>query len=94
MIIAKENNFVQAGARWRSFDAARQDRFIKRVTGMLADPRYALRCFWHASACGQCVAGLVLAGALTESVCVCVCGCVSQVHTGDPSHLGWLLDPG
>ena len=39
MCIAKENNFAQAGARWRSFDPARQDRFISRIAGMLTAPR-------------------------------------------------------
>ncbi|KAL3131644.1 hypothetical protein ABBQ38_007941 [Trebouxia sp. C0009 RCD-2024] len=39
MCIAKENNFAQAGARWRSFDPARQDRFIKRIAEMLTAPR-------------------------------------------------------
>lgn len=39
VVIAKENNFKQAGERWRSFDAARRDRFIERLAGMLLDPR-------------------------------------------------------
>lgn len=30
---------LQAGERWRSFDAARRARFVERVVGMLADPR-------------------------------------------------------
>lgn len=38
-VIAKENNFKQAGERWRSFDPARQERFVVRVAGMLLDPR-------------------------------------------------------
>ena len=38
-IIVKENNFQQPGARFRSWDAARQDRFIGRLAGMLSDPR-------------------------------------------------------
>mmetsp|Transcript_2711 Transcript_2711/g.8022 ORF Transcript_2711/g.8022 Transcript_2711/m.8022 type:complete len:493 (+) Transcript_2711:157-1635(+) len=38
-IIAKENNFSQPGARWRSFDPARQDRFVGRLAGMLEDPQ-------------------------------------------------------
>ena len=38
-IIVKENNFQQPGARFRSFDPARQDRFIGRLAEMLADPR-------------------------------------------------------
>ncbi|GLC39807.1 catalase A [Pleodorina starrii] len=39
LVIAKENNFAQAGARWRSFDPARQERFVVRVADMLAHPR-------------------------------------------------------
>ena len=35
----KENNFQQPGARFRGWDAARQDRFIGRLAGMLSDPR-------------------------------------------------------
>ncbi len=38
-VIAKENNFKQAGERWRSFDPARQERFVERLSGMLLDPR-------------------------------------------------------
>lgn len=38
-VIEKENNFAQAGARWRSFDPARRERFIDRLSGMLLDPR-------------------------------------------------------
>ena len=38
-IIVKENNFQQPGARFRAWDPARQDRFISRLAGMLADPR-------------------------------------------------------
>jgi len=39
MCIAKENNFAQAGARFRSFDPARQERFMNRIAGMLTAPR-------------------------------------------------------
>nr|QFR98607.1 catalase [Chlamydomonas sp. ICE-L] len=39
MVIAKENNFMQPGARWRSFDPSRRTRFVGRVTDMLMDPR-------------------------------------------------------
>lgn len=38
-IIAKENNFKQPGERYRSFDPARQARFVARVAEMLEDPR-------------------------------------------------------
>jgi len=38
-MIAKENNFAQPGARFRSFDPARQERFVARVADLLADPR-------------------------------------------------------
>lgn len=38
-VIPKENNFQQAGERFRSFDPARQDRFIKRIVELLSDPR-------------------------------------------------------
>lgn len=38
-MIPKENNFQQPGHRFRSWDPARQDRFIKRITEMLTAPR-------------------------------------------------------
>ena len=38
-VIPKENNFQQPGVRYRSFDPARQDRFVARLSGMLSDPR-------------------------------------------------------
>jgi catalase len=38
-MISKENNFKQAGERFRSFDAARQERFVGRISEMLSDPR-------------------------------------------------------
>lgn len=38
-MIEKENNFEQAGIRWRSFDEARQHRFAMRVAGTLSEPR-------------------------------------------------------
>jgi catalase len=38
-IIPKENNFQQPGERFRSWDPARQERFIVRLSGMLSDPR-------------------------------------------------------
>ena len=40
VVIPKENNFQQPGERFRSWDRARQDRFIDRLTGdLLLDPR-------------------------------------------------------
>ena len=39
MMLAKENNFKQPGERFRSFDAARQERFVGRWVGMLSHPR-------------------------------------------------------
>ena len=58
-VIAKENNFSQPGARFRSFDAARQERFVGRLSDMLLDPRATkeIRRVW----CGylsQCDQGL------------------------------------
>lgn len=38
-VIAKQNNFKQAGERYRLFDAARQERFIGREVMWLSDPR-------------------------------------------------------
>jgi len=35
VVIAKENNFKQAGDRFRTFDAARQERFVVRATSFL-----------------------------------------------------------
>jgi catalase len=47
-VIHKENNFQQPGVRFRSWDPARQDRFIKRIVGMLSDPRvtHEVRSVW------------------------------------------------
>ncbi|XP_058098536.1 catalase isozyme 1-like [Magnolia sinica] len=47
-IISKENNFKQAGDRYRSFAPDRQERFIGRIVGGLSDPRltYELRSIW------------------------------------------------
>lgn len=38
-VIPKENNFQQPGQRYRSWDTARQDRFVQRVADILNDPR-------------------------------------------------------
>jgi catalase len=38
-VIVKENNFQQPGERFRSFDAARQERFIGRICGVIGDAR-------------------------------------------------------
>jgi catalase len=38
-VINKENNFKQPGERFRSFDPKRQERFVMRITDLLADPR-------------------------------------------------------
>lgn len=38
-IIEKENNFGQAGERYRTFDPERQERFIKRWITALSDPK-------------------------------------------------------
>ena len=38
-VIVKENNFQQPGERFRSFDPARQERFIARLCGVIGDPR-------------------------------------------------------
>ena len=37
-VISNENNFAQAGIRWRSFDKARQQRFVVRVANVLNSP--------------------------------------------------------
>ncbi|MEW5304571.1 MAG: hypothetical protein WDW36_007173 [Sanguina aurantia] len=39
VMIPKENNFKQAGDRFRSFDAARQGRFVERTADMLSHHR-------------------------------------------------------
>lgn len=48
MVIAKENNFQQPGERYRSWDPARQERFLNRQTENLSDPRCTkeLRKIW------------------------------------------------
>ena len=39
-MLEKENNFQQPGERFRSFDPARQERFVERICGvLLLDPR-------------------------------------------------------
>lgn len=38
-MIPKTNDFEQAGARWRSFDEARQNRFAMRVAGTYSGKR-------------------------------------------------------
>eukprot|EP00850_Spirogloea_muscicola_P013078 SM000087S23360 [mRNA] locus=s87:209533:213343:- [translate_table: standard] len=47
-VIAKENNFAQPGARYRSWPADRQERFVKRFAEALADPRvtHEIRSVW------------------------------------------------
>lgn len=37
VMIEKENNFQQPGERFRSFDPARQERFVTRISDMLAN---------------------------------------------------------
>jgi catalase len=58
-MIPKENNFQQPGERFRSWDPARQDRFIKRITEMLTAPRVTqeVRRVWLGYL-GQCDATL------------------------------------
>ena len=58
-VIAKENNFAQPGARFRSFDPARQERFVGRLGDMLLDPRCTqeIRRVW-VGYMTQCDAGL------------------------------------
>ncbi|KAG9443102.1 hypothetical protein H6P81_018956 [Aristolochia fimbriata] len=47
-IIGKENNFKQAGDRYRSFSPDRQERFVTRIVEGLSDPRltHELRSIW------------------------------------------------
>ncbi|XP_057532512.1 catalase-like [Amaranthus tricolor] len=47
-IIPKENNFKEPGERYRSWDPARQERFIGRFVKALSDPRltYEIRNIW------------------------------------------------
>ena len=47
-IIPKENNFKEPGVRYRSWDPARQDRFVGRFVKALSDPRltYEIRSIW------------------------------------------------
>eukprot|EP00741_Cyanophora_paradoxa_P010414 tig00000037_g10070.t1 len=47
-VIPKENNFKQAGERFRSFDPARQERFIRRLVDALRCPRitHEVRGIW------------------------------------------------
>lgn len=39
LVIAKENNFTQPGERYRSWEPARQDRFVQRAADTLLHPR-------------------------------------------------------
>ena len=56
-VIPKENNFAQPGARFRSFDPARQERFVARVADLLGDKRCSqeIRRIWvgYLSQCDQ-----------------------------------------
>jgi len=81
-VIAKENNFSQPGARFRSWDPARQERFISRMSGI-----------WLESAALRWGEG---GGPLPSSVCGCficlfICPsgflfvCVSGLLSGVPS---------
>jgi len=47
-IIKKENNFKQAGDRYRSFSPERQERFLQRFVDSLSDPRVTqeIRSIW------------------------------------------------
>jgi catalase len=47
-VIPKENNFKQAGERFRSFDPARQERFVGQLLGWLLHPKCTteLRRIW------------------------------------------------
>ncbi|KAI4977347.1 hypothetical protein ZWY2020_057259 [Hordeum vulgare] len=58
-IIDKENNFKQAGERYRSFDPARQDRFLQRWVDALTDARvtHEIQSIW-VSYWSQCDASL------------------------------------
>ena len=44
-MIEKENNFAQPGARYRSWDSARQQRFINRIAEVIGDARATQ--VWH-----------------------------------------------
>ena len=50
-VIVKENNFQQPGERFRSFDAARQERFITRICEVIGDSRATpeIRRIWVSS---------------------------------------------
>ena len=79
MCIAKENNFAQAGARWRSFDPARQDRFINRIAGMLTAPRVT-------QVCPQpCLASFLLLWLICIAVAVCCIHCYHSWCCADDS---------
>ncbi|CAI5487462.1 unnamed protein product [Closterium sp. Naga37s-1] len=58
-VIEKENNFQQAGERFRSLPADRQERFINRFAELLTDPRTTpeVRSIWL-SYWSQCDQGL------------------------------------
>jgi len=47
-VIPKENNFIQPGERYRSWDPDRQERFIGRMVKALGDPRltHEIRSIW------------------------------------------------
>ncbi|GAB4833009.1 catalase [Ancistrocladus abbreviatus] len=47
-IIPKENNFKQPGEKYRSWDPARQERYVRRWVEALSDPRvtYEIRSIW------------------------------------------------
>nr|AAR97905.1 catalase [Solanum tuberosum] len=63
-VIPKENNFKQAGERYRSWESDRQDRYITKWVESLSDPRvtHEIRSIWISylsqadKSCGQKVA--------------------------------------
>lgn len=63
-VIEKENNFKQAGERYRSWEPDRQDRYVSKWVEHLSDPRvtYEIRSIWISylsqadKSCGQKVA--------------------------------------
>jgi len=38
-VLGQENNFKQPGERYRSFDPARKERFVKRLSEVVGDAR-------------------------------------------------------
>jgi catalase len=80
-IIEKENNFQQPGERFRSWDPARQERFVARLSGALSHARCTQVCgpafIKHFASDSPTIPGGVIPWAWLTSPLACSC-CASM----------------